>query len=394
MSANQSPSLNAPLDQSQELPLQNLEASLVETQTQDQPQELQASPIMETQETLPLSNLKTNTALRNTIHPEMSVGNMTYITKNKCDYYSILRIKKRDGTDRVLHSPNQEMRKLQYGILTKILNTLPVPDYVHAFEKGKNIPDMAKLHVGKLCVVSLDIKDYFHSITQRMVHKVLVEYGMSEYPARALSELCTYKAFVPQGALTSPKVANLITANTFGPEVKRYCDSIGATVTIYADDITVSYTDPDIVPMDIVRTVTELVTDNGFKINRKKTKIMYKGGRQYVCGTVVNTKVNLILAERNKLRAIVHNTVKNGLVSEAAKTQVDPSKFLNNLRGRLNWFTQLNPEKGIKYSKQLKSYLQVVKKETKDKEDVAFLYKEYMAEIEKTLNDEPENLPW
>jgi RNA-directed DNA polymerase len=63
----------------------------------------------------------------------------------------------------------------------------------------------------------LDIKDFFHTIKQNELLHVISAIGIGALPARTLSELCTFKAFVPQGAITSPKVSNIITARTFGP---------------------------------------------------------------------------------------------------------------------------------------------------------------------------------
>lgn len=286
------------------------------------------------------------------------------------------------------------MRSVQYRILTKILNRLILPDYIYAFEKNRNIPSMAALHVDKYCIISIDIKDFFHSIKQNTLFSILLRLGIGEMPSRTLSELCTFKAFVPQGALTSPKISNLITAVTFGPEIRAYCDENQLTLTIYADDVTVSTTNRDIDPKQIIQNISRIIFSHGFRVNKKKTKVMFSGGRQYVCGAVVNKKVNLIVKERKKLRAIIHNITKNGIEAEAIKSGLEPSKFLNYLRGRVNWFRQLNPTMGQKYFDQLKTYLVELKAKTEKEAEVALLYKAYMEEIDRTILEEPSTLPW
>ena len=70
---------------------------------------------------------------------------------------------------------------------------------------------------------------------------------------------------------------------------------------------------------------------------------MFKSRRQYVCGVVVNEKTNLIKRERNRLRAIIHNIGRNGLGTEAAKNNLTASQFESHLKGKVNWFRQLNP---------------------------------------------------
>lgn len=253
---------------------------------------------------------------------------------------------------RTLHNPDGLMRVVQYKILKDILEKIEVPEYIHAFEKEKNIPTMAALHVGKEVVVSLDLKDFFTSIKQYHVDQIFQHLGFSEKPARTLSELCTYKSFVPQGALTSPKLSNIVTALTFGPNIKHYCDTKGYTLTIYADDITIS-ADHKLDGQEghesvtqVIQFVTEQVQRFGFRLNREKIKIMKTYQRQYVCGAVVNQKVNMQKKERHKLRAIVHNCERNGIAAEALKNGITPDQFTSRIMGRLNWFAQLNPEAG------------------------------------------------
>ncbi len=132
------------------------------------------------------------------------------------------------------------MRVVQYKILKGILEKVDIPNYIYAFEKGKNIPEMAEIHVGKKVVISVDLKDFFTSIKQYHLLQMFQHLGFGVNPATTLSELCTYKAFVPQGALTSPKLSNLFTSLTFGPLLKEYCDRKGYILSIYADDITIS----------------------------------------------------------------------------------------------------------------------------------------------------------
>jgi RNA-directed DNA polymerase len=214
---------------------------------------------------------------------------------------------------------------------------------------------MAARHTNKGIVISIDLKDFFKSIKQHHLLNLFKQYGIGDKPARTLSEICTFGSFLPQGALTSPKLSNLITATTFGPPLKAWCDSKGLTLTIYADDITISST-LDMVTGNgygeaykIINKVSSLVSPFGFSINKKKTKIMRSFQRQYICGAVVNTKVNLQKTERRTLRAMVHNVVKNGLVAEASKTGDSPEHFFNVLMGRLNWFSQLNPCVGARH---------------------------------------------
>jgi len=252
------------------------------------------------------------------------------------------------------------MRVVQYKILTRILDKIEVPEYIHAFEKGRNIPKMAECHVGKAMIVSIDLADFFTSIKQYHLFDLFQHLGFGEKPARTLSELCTYDSFVPQGALTSPKLSNIITSLTFGPAIKQYCDEKGFTLSIYADDITISLDKETYekygkdIAGEIVRNVSREVARYRFKVNKRKTKVMLPFQRQYVCGAVVNVKVNLQKSERNRLRAMVYNCNKNGVEAEAEKAGISAELFYSKLMGRLNWFGQLNPTAGARLKSKLR----------------------------------------
>lgn len=250
------------------------------------------------------------------------------------------------------------MRVIQNLLLKHVFDKVDIPDYIHAFEKTKSIPAMAQLHTNKRLVISIDLKDFFDTIKHKKIVECLMTLGMGEAPAKTVAELVTYKFFVPQGGLTSPKVSNMVTSMTFGPLVKRLCESKGFDVSIYADDITISTNqEGEIDVRGIIAEITNIVNEQGFKVNFRKTKVMFNKGRQYVCGVVVNAKTNLLVKHRQKLRAIVHNITVNGLDAEAAKNNLTSTEFESRIKGKINWFGQLNPELGEKLKTKLRDYL-------------------------------------
>ena len=198
-----------------------------------------------------------------------------------------------------MHIPDSSLRAVQYQILNKVLEKIPCPDYLWAFEKGKSVADMAKIHMNKDVVISIDLKDYFNRVHVKHITPLLTSYGIEGLAGRLVAELCTYKFYLPQGGLTSPKLSNLVAGHTFGPKIKEYCDLLGIDVTIYADDVTLSYNGTKDVS-DILGNMARILRENGnFLINDDKTKVMYSKYRQVVCGVVVNEKPNLARQERN-----------------------------------------------------------------------------------------------
>ena len=202
----------------------------------------------------------------------------------------------------------------------------------------------------------MDISDFFPSIKQQDIQRILTELGMGPGPAKTVSELCTYGAFVPQGALTSPKVSNIIAALTFGPRIHKFCTDNSLNLTIYADDITISIPGTDKRSREDIKSlveatiqfVTTTLNEYRFMVNREKTKVMWPHNRQWVCGTVVNEKVNMLRKTRSNLRALVHNCEINGIEYEAKKAGMSTIVFIRKYGGMLNWLVQLNPVLGQK----------------------------------------------
>lgn len=270
-----------------------------------------------------------------------------WISHSKNTRYNKLYLPKKSGGKRTVYNPDTHVRRVQWAILKRVLSQLELPEYVWAFEPGKSVPEMASRHVLKKHVISLDIASYFESIHQDRVKEVLMEY-YDEKTSTLISELATYKYFLPQGGLLSPKLSNLTAAHTFGPKIDALVSNAGGVFSLYADDITISY--DKLLSQEelksIISKITSILSEFGLRVNRKKTKSMPYYRRQYVCGAVVNAKTTLPVEIRQKLRAIIHNTKKNGVVEEAKRYGVEPEEFISSIRGQLSWYKQLHPVLG------------------------------------------------
>lgn len=268
-------------------------------------------------------------------------------------HYHVHRIPKRKpGKFRTIYNPSVPMRRAQFRI-KQIIDRVPVPDYLFAFEAGRRIGDMAQIHAGKQMVISLDIKDFFPSIKQFDVEEIFSQIGFNETDARMLSEVCTYKSFLPQGGLTSPKLSSLFTSISFGPKVKALCDERGWAVTIYADDITLS---TDAVSenggadaLEMISEIKKVLKSYGLRLSPEKTKRMPRKVRQYVCGLVVNERANLLRRKRLQIRALLHN-MDADLQAAAIRAQCTSlEELMAKVRGQLSWWKSVCPESTAPY---------------------------------------------
>ena len=144
------------------------------------------------------------------------------------DHYTRFEIPKRSGGSRLISSPKPKMRLAQSWINQNVLEKLTPSQYCYAFRPKLSIVDNATQHLGKSVIVKLDVKDFFPSITFNRVRGYFERLGYNPGVSTVLALLCTDAPRVrvtvkghsqivavgarslPQGACTSPALANLI----------------------------------------------------------------------------------------------------------------------------------------------------------------------------------------
>jgi hypothetical protein len=179
----------------------------------------------------------------------------------------------------------------------------------------RSIKDHATKHFGAKTVVKMDIKDYYPSITSKHIYSVWSRTLHCSPPiASLLTKLTTYNWHLPQGAPTSPALANLFLASIYGPVLNR-CEAKGVTVSAWVDDLTFSGEDARLV-MELVR---KSLAANGLKLSSSKKEIL--GPRESKTITGVRLGARQLRAPSKKLRDLragVHN-LKNGRFTERGR---------------------------------------------------------------------------
>lgn len=251
------------------------------------------------------------------------------ISNNTEEFYKIYTISKNNGKRRIIEAPIPILKYIQRKILKKFLL-----DRVHpiatAFEYGNSIQKNAMIHCDQNTILKLDLKNFFQSITYKRVLSYFKRQGYPDNLAIMLSHLCTLNGHLPQGAVTSPRLSNLIQYN-FDYNLYRYCSRKGLHVTRYADDITISgYINKDIAD-EIIKYCEQRLSNINLKLNKEKTKIIYKHQRQTVTGIVVNKKLNIPITLRRKLRQTMYYLIKFGEINHVVITKKDIYKLLGQI---------------------------------------------------------------
>lgn len=231
---------------------------------------------------------------------------------NKRKAYSTFKLPKKNGGFRLINAPSKNMKLVQRWILDNILYKLNAGEYAHGFIPNKSIVTNASVHVGQELVLGIDLKDFFPSIILKRVVGLFQSIGYSEEISDVMGELCTFDWRLPQGAPTSPMISNLISWR-MDIRLSKFCEKRDFKYSRYADDITIS--GGKNLPK-YKKLIYRIIEDEGFLINWDKVRLHGRGSSQRVTGLVVNDKVTLERKKKKKLRAIVHNIVKNGPKTE------------------------------------------------------------------------------
>jgi retron-type reverse transcriptase len=223
-------------------------------------------------------------------------------------HYRVFEIKKQSGGARVIHAPRVFLKTVQRWILDYVLFKLPSHESCHSYIAGRSILTNASLHTGKKFVANLDIVDFFGSIKEQALRACLFRvFGPSL--VKSITSLCTYNGALPQGAPTSPTLSNFFLFE-FDNEMSEYCTLNGLTYSRYADDITISGNDKELI-CSAIDTVRRLLAAQQLQVNEKKTRIASRGGQQNVTGVVVNVVPQPPRRLRKLVRAMFHKAEHN-----------------------------------------------------------------------------------
>jgi RNA-directed DNA polymerase len=267
------------------------------------------------------------------VNPKL-ITSMARFPKN---YYRAFMMRKRSGGERMICAPRVFLKTIQQYILRSILETKPLPPHVNGFVSGRSIVSNGELHRAAPYLLNVDIKDFFDSISEPTIRRLFTDFGFSEHVAKTLAGLCTFQNSLPQGAPTSPYLANL----AFGPadvEILELSRERGLTYSRYADDLT--FSGQQKIPRNFLGFLEFVLKRYGFRLNPAKIRFAGPGQAHYVTGLVVNEKVHPNRELRRKLRAMFHG-------ARTAPEEYGPRA--SELLGWASFVNSYNRELGAKY---------------------------------------------
>jgi hypothetical protein len=122
--------------------------------------------------------------------------------------------------------------------------------------------------------------------------------------------------------------------------------SFHANYSRYADDLTFSGSHRfagalrDFIPLS-----RQVIRSERFVVNRAKRRVIRQNGRQIVTGIVVNERPNVSRSDYDRLKATLHNCLRQGPRSQNVDQHTD---YAGHLLGRIAWVASLNPARAVK----------------------------------------------
>ena len=137
------------------------------------------------------------------------------IIKHKKSHYRQFVIEKSGRGIRIISSPRTYLKAIQWWLLDNIFRKLDFPENVTGFIRGRGIQMNAEFHIGANHILNMDLKDFFPSVCVEQVFSIFQSLGYNEVVAKQLSEICTLDGCLPQGAPTSPSLANIAASELY-----------------------------------------------------------------------------------------------------------------------------------------------------------------------------------
>lgn len=237
--------------------------------------------------------------------------------------YKTFSIPKKDGTDREISVPAVSLKVIQRWILENILYKTSISQYSYGFKKtanGSPLVACVEKHKDNLYVLKMDLKNFYPSIRKEHIFYQFINWGYNDEIANLLTNICTYKNKLPQGAVTSACLSNIICKH-MDVRIAGYCNKREITYTRYADDLMFSCNNR-LTLRNIYGMIEKIVNSEGFKINPKKTIFMTPKGHKKLLGLTVND--GLVKASKqlkNEIRSIIHYHISTGDYSDIEKTK-------------------------------------------------------------------------
>lgn len=299
------------------------------------------------------------------------------LSSSRVDGYARFKIKKRRGGYRTIHVPDNDLKYLQRWLMHNVLFQIPSHSNCKGFDPGTSIKANAAEHLNKAAVLKIDLLRFYDSINEHRVCAIFKQMGYHPNFAVYLAKVCTIvpdnnffiafkqnelklrdqihgsgQGILPQGAPTSPKLANLV-ARRLDKRLTGLAEKYQVAYTRYADDLTFSGERATLQVMKKV--VYRIIRSEGFFVNLGKTKTLVRGNKYLVTGlSVDNAEVRVPGHIKKEIEHHIFHCVKNGAHIHMIKSGIKNRNFKDWLLGKICFVYDIEEETGRRYLEDFK----------------------------------------
>lgn len=272
------------------------------------------------------------------------------------DPYRVFRIKKRGTPDgvaapprkyRTICVPRPPIMRVQRWIAQNILNEVDPHPASFAFTPKRDLVGAAWRHTEAKWLLKMDVRHFFESVSERRVFWVFRTLGYTALLSFQMARLCTRltphgaldprrsagrgraglpyrqhpQGHLPQGAPTSPMLANLV-MRPLDRRIEDLAQRLGWTYTRYADDLAFSRRDVSgrAAAMRLAKVVEHELAQFGLVHHRGKTSLVPPGARKVLLGVLVDSsRPTLTRAFRNNIETHLYALASSKIGAAAHK---------------------------------------------------------------------------
>jgi RNA-directed DNA polymerase len=199
---------------------------------------------------------------------------------------------------RYVLKPSDSLKVLQKKINT-YLQQIKLPQYMYGCVEGKNHVLNASQHLNQIHFLTIDLKSFFPNISHQQVFRMFIRNGFSAPVARVLTKLTTFRKSLPQGAPSSPVIANLVFLET-AEKISSFSKKYNLIFTNFLDDLSFS---SQKFFKNLVPEILSIIKEGEFSPSHKK--INYRTDSCEITGLIVSRNKLYVLSKmREKAKTI------------------------------------------------------------------------------------------
>lgn len=255
------------------------------------------------------------------------------------------KVKPEPGSTRETFDAHGPLKALHRKLKNCIFSRVYFPDYLQGSLKGRDYVSNADLHKNKQVLICEDVQKFFPSVSATIVEDVWRGFfGFSREVASILTRLTTKDGVLPQGAITSSFLANLVMWRR-EPLLQAKLAAMGITYSRYVDDMSMSSE----VHLDkaaqtkVIGMVYGMLAAHGLRAARHKHDVFSASQQMITTKLIVNRKPSLTAAKRSNVRAQVKQLE---MAAESGVSGIELRELVNKASQRVGQLARFHKRSG------------------------------------------------